>query len=106
MAQLYPDLELIINGKVKPEPGELHLLQFLIKNLDNSFEVYFNPYLNGDRPDIVILRKGYGVLIIEVKDYNLQSYELDKRKNWIVSYNGAKIKSPISQVLKYKENLF
>ena len=27
--------------------------------------------MNGDRPDIVIMRKGQGVLIIEVKDYNL-----------------------------------
>jgi hypothetical protein len=106
MAILYPDLETIINGKVKPEPGELHLLKYLINNLDNTFEVYFNPMLNGDRPDVVILRKGFGVLIIEVKDYNLDSYELDERKNWIVKYNRAKIKSPISQALKYKENLF
>lgn len=106
MAILYPDFETIINGKVKPEPGELHLLKFLINNLDNTFEVYFNPMLNGDRPDVVILRKGFGVLIIEVKDYHLDSYTLDKRKNWIVKHNNAKIKSPISQALKYKENLF
>lgn len=106
MAILYPNFETIINGKVKPEAGELHLLKFLTNNLDDTFEIYFNPMLNGDRPDIVILRKGYGVLIIEVKDYNLDSYELDVRKNWIVKYNKAKIKSPISQALKYKENLF
>lgn len=106
MAILYPNLETIINGKVKPEPGELHLLKYLINNLDDTFEIYFNPMLNGDRPDVVILRKGFGVLIIEVKDYNLDSYELDNRKNWILKYNKAKIKSPISQALKYKENLF
>lgn len=106
MAILYPNLETIINGKVKPEPGELHLLKYLINNLDDTFEIYFNPMLNGDRPDVVILRKGFGVLIIEVKDYNLDSYELDNRKNWVVKYNKAKIKSPISQALKYKENLF
>jgi Ni2+-binding GTPase involved in maturation of urease and hydrogenase len=106
MAKLYPDLETIMEHKVKPEPGELHLLKYLINNLDNSFEIYFNPMLNGDRPDVVILRKGYGVLIIEVKDYNLDSYELDNRKNWILKYNRARIKSPITQALKYKENLF
>lgn len=106
MAILYPDLETIINGKVKPEPGELHLLKYLINNLDNTFEVYFNPMLNGDRPDVVILRKGFGVLIIEVKDYHLDSYELDDRKNWIVKHNRVRIKSPINQVTKYKENLF
>jgi len=106
MAILYPDLETIINGKVKPEPGELHLLKYLINNLDDTYEIYFNPMLNGDRPDVVILRKGFGVLIIEVKDYHLDSYELDNKKNWIVKFNKAKIKSPISQALKYKENLF
>lgn len=106
MAQLYPDLETIMSHKVKPEPGELYLLKYLINNLDHSFEIYFNPMLNGDRPDIVILRKGYGVLIIEVKDYDLSKYKLDERKNWIVNYNGARIKSPLNQVLKYKENLF
>jgi hypothetical protein len=106
MAILHPDLKTILNSKVRPEPGELHLLKYLVNNLDDSFEIYFNPMLNGDRPDVVILRKGFGVLIIEVKDYHLDSYKLDERKNWVVKYNNAKIKSPISQVLKYKENLF
>ena len=55
---------------------------------------------------MVILKKGFGVLIIEVKDYNLNSYELDERKNWKVKNSNTKIKSPVSQVLKYKENLF
>lgn len=106
MAVLHPDLKTILNSKVKPEPGELHLLEYLFNNLDDSFEIYFNPMLNGDRPDIVILRKGFGVLIIEVKDYHLESYKLDERKNWVVKYNNTTIKSPISQVLKYKENLY
>ena len=106
MAVLHPDLKTVLNSKVKPEPGELHLLEYLFNNLDDSFEIYFNPMLNGDRPDIVILRKGFGVLIIEVKDYHLESYKLDERKNWVVKYNNTTIKSPISQVLKYKENLY
>jgi hypothetical protein len=52
------------------------------------------------------MRKGQGVLIIEVKDYNLDSYQLDERKNWRVKNQNFRIKSPISQVLQYKENLF
>ena len=106
MATLIPSYEKILTMKVKPEEGELHLLKFLDKELDNSFEVYFNPYMNGDRPDIVIMRKGYGVMIIEVKDYYLDAYELDERKNWKVKNQSFKIKSPISQALKYKDNLF
>ncbi|MBS9766109.1 MAG: AAA family ATPase [Flavobacteriaceae bacterium] len=107
MATLIPAYQEILQFKVKPEEGELYLLQFLEKTLDNSFEVYFNPFMNGDRPDIVIMRKGYGVMIIEVKDYNLDLYELDERKNFVVKKGNTKTyKSPISQVLKYKDNLF
>lgn len=106
MATLIPNFEEIRNLKVKPEEGELHILSFLENSLDESFEIYFNPYMNGDRPDIVVMRKGFGVLIIEVKDYNLDSYELDDRKNWKLKNQNFNIKSPISQVIKYKDNLF
>lgn len=106
MAKLIPSYEKILSLKVKPEEGELHLLKFLDSQLDTSFEVYFNPFMNGDRPDIVVMKKGQGVLIIEVKDYDLNSYELDDRKNWKVKNQNFNIKSPISQALKYKDNLF
>ena len=101
MALLIPSIEDIKIMKVKPEEGELYLLEFLEKILDDSFEVYFNPYMNGDRPDIIIMKKGGGVMIIEVKDWNINSYELDERKNWKVKVqnNEFTIKSPISQFL-------
>ena len=80
MAQFIPSLDDIRNLTVKPEEGELYLLEFLDRVLDDTFEVYFNPYMNGDRPDVIILKEGQGVMIIEVKDWNLDSYELDERK--------------------------
>ncbi|MCT4600960.1 MAG: AAA family ATPase [Marinifilaceae bacterium] len=107
MAILVPSLSEIENLKVQPEEGELNILRFLNSSLDDSFEVFFNPYMNGDRPDIIILRKGYGVMIIEVKDYILSKYKLDARKNFVVKSNDiVTYKSPIGQVLKYKQNLF
>lgn len=75
-----------------------------------AMKCFFNPYLNGDRPDIMILRKWHGVLIIEVKDWILAHHYIDERKKWhfVNPYNGEDSveKSPIDQVLKYKENLF
>lgn len=106
MAIFFPTFDEIQKLKVKPEIGELYLLNFLKNNLDNRFEIFFNPFLNGDRPDVIIMKENQGVLIIEVKDYVLDSYELDERKNWKVKNINQHIKSPISQVLQYKENLF
>ena len=54
MALFYPTIERILTMKVPPTEGELNLLRFLESSLDDSFDVYFNPYMNGDRPDVVM----------------------------------------------------
>lgn len=104
MALIFPSLEILERQKVKLTDGESKLLKYLYSVLDDSFEIYSQPFLNGDRPDIIIMRKGSGVLIIEVKDWNLSSYSTDNHGNWIV--NNSIIRSPIQQVLTYKENLY
>ena len=106
MASFYPSLETIAKFKVPPTEGERTLLDFLGRVLDDSYEVYFNPYMNGDRPDVLIMREGNGVLIIEVKDWNLDNFTLNEKKKWVYTSNGSVVKSPIDQVLKYKNNLF
>lgn len=106
MATFYPSLETIAKLKVPPTEGEQALLDFLGRVLDDSYEVYFNPYLNGDRPDVLIMREGNGVLVIEVKDWNLNNFTLNEKKKWVYMPNGSVVKSPIDQVLKYKNNLF
>ena len=106
MAVFYPTIEKIKQFNVQPTDGEKALLSFLERTLDNSFEVYFNPYLNGDRPDVIIMRKGYGVMIIEVKDWNLHNFRLNEKRKWVYIPNNSVVKSPIDQVKKYKENLF
>ncbi|MBA2272188.1 MAG: NERD domain-containing protein [Chthoniobacterales bacterium] len=107
MAQLIPTLDQARQFKVCPEEGELHLLAFLDQALGNEYEVYFQPFLNGDRPDIVVMRKGSGVLVIEVKDWDLSHYSVDSNGNWYVHAGGHhRIKSPFEQVRTYRDNLF
>lgn len=106
MAIFYPTIDKINQFKVQPTDGERTLLNFLERTLDNSFEVYFNPFLNGDRPDVIIMRKNYGVMVIEVKDWNLENYRLNEKRKWVFTSNNSVVKSPIDQVLKYKYNLF
>lgn len=109
MAKVYPELDIIKKFKVPPTEGELCLVKFLMENLDDNYEIFFNPYLNGDRPDVIVFRYGYGLLIFEVKDWNLSNYLIDKQSEhnvWIYKEARAKVKSPLEQVYKYKENLF
>lgn len=109
MAKVYPAFETIKKFKQRPTEGELCLLEFLMENLDDDYEIFFNPYLNGDRPDVIVFRYGYGLLIFEVKDWNLSNYLIDKQSEhnvWIYKEARAKVKSPLEQVYKYKENLF
>lgn len=108
MAIFFPPLESIEFLNQKPTEGELCFLNFLKRTLDDSFEIFFQPHLNGDYPDIVIMKENAGVYIVEVKDWDLDHYELDERKNWYVKVDGKKVEkvSPMNQVFRYKENLY
>ena len=100
MAFCFPNYDKIHSLKLPPQPGELHLINFLVSKLDNSYKIYFQPFLNGDRPDIVILRRNTGALIIEVKDWDLRHYINDRgeQHSWKLVQNKATINSPIAQV--------
>ncbi|QNI04388.1 NERD domain-containing protein [Halomonas sp. SH5A2] len=105
MAVIYPDIENIQRLKVPPTPGEWDLINFLKDHLDDAYEVFFNPYLDGDRPDIIILKEHCSAFIIEVKDWDLKSYKIAGNNKWEV-FDGSKSSSrasPQSQTFRYKK---
>jgi len=104
MAILVPSLRVIGKLKVRPTDGELYLCEFLKEKLDDTCYVFFKPYLDGDRPDIIVLKKECGAVIVEIKDWDLNCYTIDQKNCW--SVGGSAVKSPFSQVFKYKTNLF
>lgn len=107
MAKIYPSLEVIENLKPAPTEGEWKLLNFLSENYNDEYEVFFQPFLNEARPDIVVMRKGGGVVIFEVKDWDLNNYSSTPSGTWIVKANGSKMhNTPIRQVVSYKEKLY
>nr|MBP8852752.1 NERD domain-containing protein [Moraxellaceae bacterium] len=85
MAILIPNIEAAKSAKQKPTEGEIFLLEFLTFHFDDQFEVYFQPCFNGDRPDIVLMSPKVGVIIIEVKDWNLDLYSVDEKNKWAVN---------------------
>ena len=66
MASIYPSFEVIKRLKVQPTAGEKKLLKLLYNSLDDRFDIYFQPYLRGDRPDIILLNKEAGLLILKI----------------------------------------
>ena len=108
MANLYPALDNIHRLKVPATSGEIHLINFLKDNLDDSYEVFFNPYLDGDRPDLIILKIQCAAYIVEVKDWNLNHYNISDKNKWEVSKDStvSSIASPQSQTFRYKKNLY
>jgi superfamily I DNA/RNA helicase len=106
MATLIPSLDRALAAKQKPTTGEIHLLQYLRDNFDEKAQVYFQPCINGDRPDVVILKEGKGVVIIEVKDWNLASYDIDENNRWTLQREDYPLRSPCAQVFHYKQTFF
>lgn len=106
MAKYYP--EDYMKLKVSPTEWELFLLKKL-EELPDEYEIFFNPYLNTLRPDIVILRKWYWVLIIEVKDWDIKNYDVSNPEYWewnFETWKKIQKNSPLKQVNQYKNEFF
>jgi Nuclease-related domain/AAA domain len=106
VAQISPSFESINSLKDPVTPGERALLEHLHAHLSDDYEIYFQAYINGLRPDVVIIRRGWGVVIVEVKDWTLDSYLVDDTNNWKLRANQQKLMSPFQQVFGYKKSLF
>ena len=106
---LTPSMYEILNAAVKPTDGEEELLRKL-ELLDNSYEVFFQSYLNGCNPDIIILKRYHGAFIIEVKDWNLNNYSYIADNNsfghLFLNKNKSMIKTPFEQVSYYKKMMY
>ncbi|MBK7413862.1 MAG: hypothetical protein IPJ38_00745 [Dechloromonas sp.] len=56
--KIIPSIDQAKLSKQPPTDGEVYLLEYLENNFDCESEVYFQPCFNGDRPDVVIVKKG------------------------------------------------
>ena len=74
MAIFYPPYKKIKEVEETLTAGEKTLLVFLELHLDDSFEIFFKPNIEGNKLTCVILRKNYGALIIQIFDKELKEY--------------------------------
>lgn len=119
--RIYPTWEQIDTLKAPLTEGEYTFAEYLDNYLPDEWEIYLQPYLNGDRPDVVLLHPNIGMVIYEVKDWNLNIYKSEqeyfynqKRKKNILYYksyvkdsdnNWQDIPNPIKQIERYRNNL-
>ncbi|MCG6138481.1 MAG: AAA family ATPase [Nostoc sp. LLA-1] len=119
MAILVPDIEEINNLPQKPTQGEICLMEALVTALDDQWTVYFQPHLNGLRPDIVIFCEDAGIGIFEVKDWDLDAHRIIHSDdgygyNWQVRARDTgewvttskEDNCPLKQAEKYRDSIF
>lgn len=111
MATLIPSLEQINHFSTPLTPGERALMEALRRVLDDGWTIYVQPFLNGLQPDIIILSEQAGMGIFEVKDWNLDNYQVSGDGFWgVYDHQGqrwhfARERCPLAQVKRYKDSI-
>lgn len=115
MAKFYPAWTEIFNPSSSPLPqGDRDLLNIL-EYLPNDYTVLYQPHTNYAHPDVVILRKDIGALIIEVCDIDVNEYVLHseeqpsgRKEQYLthISDPKAEILSPFKEVVDYREEFY
>lgn len=103
--RIYPSWDIIKKFHNPLTEGEETLALFLDKNLPKEWKIFVQPYLNGSQPDIVILNPKIGVMVYEVKDYKLSTYNWKNKSRSPEDADQKKVKSHIYQVNHYKEKM-
>ncbi|SFA86575.1 MULTISPECIES: nuclease-related domain-containing DEAD/DEAH box helicase [unclassified Bacillus (in: firmicutes)] len=86
--------------------GERLLFRTLKNYLPDDYIVYYEPEIQGRRPDFVIIGPDLGIVILEVKDYTKNTLLQLNHEEWhLVTSTGetAIVKSPMKQA---RENMF
>lgn len=93
-----------------PTDGEREVANLFCRDLDLKWEIYFQPHLNGLKPDFVLLNPNVGVAVFEVKDWDLDlmTYEPATSRNdshLTVRDRGGRVfrkESPVAQTRRYQ----
>lgn len=86
--------------------GERLFFRTLKTYLPDDYIVYFEPEIQGRRPDFVIIGPDLGIVVLEIKDYTKNTLFQINHDEWhIVTTSGeqAVIKSPMKQA---RDNMF
>jgi superfamily I DNA/RNA helicase len=96
------------------EEGEWRVFEFFDKYLPEQWEIYVQPHLNGLRPDFVLLNPYVGIVVFEIKNWNLDAFErkIEKQNGSLILFgykDGKKFslqkENPIEKIKCYKKEI-
>lgn len=88
----------------KATAGERTLFQTLKQYLDDDYIVYYEADIHGYHPDFVIIGPDLGIVVLEVKDYTLNTLHQLNHEEWVIRTSSgqlANVKPPLKQARDY-----
>ena len=79
------------------------IVRYFLINLKPEWEIYIKPYLNGLEPDIVLLRKDTGIIIVRFDKDNPTGLKADEHLN-LIEYQIRSVFCPSCYDLDVKMN--
>ena len=96
--------------------GEKLVFELFDTCLDEEWEIYIQPHLNGLRPDFVLLHPSVGIGVFEIKDWNLDAMDYfveekpGKRPILKATKDGETFplqkENPVEKVRRYKQEIY
>lgn len=79
--------------------GELRLASFVDDHLPPVWEIYVQPFLNGVRPDVVVLHPHVGIAVSEVRDWSVHHDSEDELGAMTAHTGGGvrRVRHPVNQ---------
>jgi thymidine kinase len=107
--RIHPSWQEVARFRTPRTEGEITLAKNLDEKLPSDWEIFIEPFLNGDRPDFALLHAEYGLWIIEVKDWNPNNYVRRDSKVYVRDARGehflSRERRPDGQLRRYQENI-
>ena len=86
--------------------GEKKVLDLFESELNDDWEIYVQPHINGLKPDFVLINPNSAIGVFEVKDWKLKerNYQFIKNTNQLSTESSNEVfPNPINQINKYKQ---
>ena len=77
--------------------------QTLSSHLRKNDRIFLKPNLNGDTPDIIVVRPGIGILVLDVFEENPNDCMFNSKGEFCVA--NRSVASPLSRVYSYRDNI-